>query len=48
MTNVLRLLLLIAAHCMKSVTFAAYYAMFALFTALYIFDPVGLWITGRK
>jgi hypothetical protein len=39
---------LIGAHCLKNVTWAAYYTIFALIAALYVFDPVGLWITGSK
>lgn len=29
-------------------SWAAYYTVFALIAALYLFDPVGLWITGRR
>lgn len=47
MMNLMRILLLVGAHCLKSISWAAYYALFAFITALYIFDPVGLWITGR-
>jgi hypothetical protein len=46
--NLLRILLLVGAHCMKNVAWAAYYAIFALIATIYVFDPVGLWITGRK
>jgi flagellar biosynthesis protein FliP len=46
--NILRILLLVGAHCLKNIAWAAYYTAFALITALYVFDPVGLWITGRK
>lgn len=46
--NLLRILLLVGAHCMKNVAWAAYYAIFALIATVYVFDPVGLWITGRK
>lgn len=48
MFNILRIILLIGAHCLKSMSWAAYYTVFAFIAALYIFDPVGLWITGRS
>jgi hypothetical protein len=48
MFSFLRLLLLVGAHCLKNIAWAAYYAIFALIAALYVFDPVGLWLTGRK
>lgn len=47
MFNFLRLILLAGAHCLKNITWAAYYTIFALIAALYVFDPVGLWLTGR-
>lgn len=48
MYSLLRVILLVASHCMRSAAWAAYYTIFALITAFYVFDPVGLWITGRK
>jgi hypothetical protein len=48
MFSFLRLLLLVGAHCLKNIAWAAYYAIFALIATLYVFDPVGLWLTGRK
>ena len=48
MFSLMRLILIIGAHCLKNVTWAAYYTIFALVAALYVFDPVGLWISGRS
>lgn len=48
MFSFLRLILLIGAHCLKNITWAAYYTIFALIAALFAVDPVGLWISGRK
>jgi hypothetical protein len=48
MFNILRIILLIAAHCSSRILLVAYYTLFALIASLYIFDPVGLWIIGRK
>jgi len=48
MFSILRVLFLVGAHCLKNITWAAYYTIFALIAALYVFDPVGLWITGSK
>lgn len=47
MLNVMRILLLLGAHCLKNVTWAAYYTIFALIAGLFAFDPVGLWISGH-
>jgi hypothetical protein len=47
MLNIMRILLLLGAHCLKNITWAAYYTIFALITAFLVVDPVGLWITGR-
>jgi hypothetical protein len=45
--GMIRILLLVGAHCLKNIAWAAYYTVFALIATLYVFDPVGLWITGR-
>jgi len=47
MFNIIRLLSLIGAKCMDVVTWVVLYIIYALISALYSFDPVGLWITGR-
>lgn len=47
MFSIIRVLLLLGAHCLKNITWAAYYTIFALIAALFAVDPVGLWITGR-
>ena len=48
MYGIIRLILLLAAHCLKSLSWAAFYVIFALIAALFTVDPIGLWITGRK
>ena len=48
MFNIIRILSLLGAKCMTSVIWVIQYIIFALISALYSFDPVGLWITGRK
>ena len=47
MFNIIRLLSLIGAKCMDVVAWVILYIIYALISALYSFDPVGLWITGR-
>ena len=47
MFNIIRLLSLLGAKCMDVVTWVVLYIIYALISALYSFDPVGLWITGR-
>jgi hypothetical protein len=42
-----RLILLCAAYFCVNQNFAVFYSLFALFGALYLVDPVGLFITGR-
>ena len=48
MYSIIRLILLVGAHCLKSLTWAAYYVIFALIAAIFVVDPVGLWLTGRS
>ena len=48
MFNIIRILSLIGAKCMSSIIWIIEYIIFALISALYSFDPVGLWITGRS
>ena len=48
MTTFFRIVLLLVSYCCVQSTWAALYAVFALISALYGFDPVGLWITGRN
>lgn len=45
--NILRIFMLIMSNCLSYAAYAAYYSIFALVGALYMFDPVGLWIEGR-
>ena len=45
--NIIRILCLLGAKCMQSVSWVVQYIIFAFICALYSFDPVGLWITGR-
>jgi hypothetical protein len=47
MFNIIRIISLIGAKCMNSLAWIVQYIIFALICALYSFDPVGLWITGR-
>ena len=48
MFNLIRILSLLGAKCMTSIIWVLEYIIFALISALYSFDPVGLWITGRN
>ena len=48
MMNVFRFILLICAYFCKSGQLAGYYSVFAFISAILLFDPVGLWMTGRK
>ena len=48
MFNLIRLLSLIGAKCMNTVIWVIQYIIFALICALYSFDPVGLWMSGRN
>jgi hypothetical protein len=36
------------AQCMKAHSSASFYSVLALMNGLYSFDPVGLFVTGRK
>lgn len=45
--NIIQIIMLIVAQCLKSVSWAAFFAIFAFINALFVFDPVGLWIIGR-
>lgn len=46
--TIIRVLMLVVAHCLKGISWAAFYCVFAFLGTLYLFDPVGLWITGRS
>lgn len=48
MFNILRIIMLAGAKCLQSTSWMVQYIIFALICALLSFDPVGLWITGRK
>ena len=48
MMSFLRIMLLLAAYCCESVSWGALYSVFALLSAMYSFNPVGLFLTGRK
>ena len=48
MMFLLRILLLVVAHCCLNSSFAALYSVFALISGLYCFGPVGLFIVGRN
>lgn len=45
--NILRIIMLVGARCMESISWIVQYIIFAIICALYSFDPVGLWVTGR-
>lgn len=40
-------MLLVANYCID-MNFAIFYALFALYNALYLIDPIGLFVTGRN
>ena len=46
--NIIRIFSLIGAKCLDSTIWVIQYIIFALISALYGFDPVGLWISGRS
>lgn len=48
MFNILRIIMLAGAKCLQSTSWMVQYIIFALICALLSFDPVGLWMTGRK
>lgn len=48
MMFIIRIALVTAAFCCESVSWSSLYSVFALLSALYSLDPVGLFITGRK
>ena len=48
MMTFIRIILLVVSYCCVQSSWGALYAVFALFTAVYAFDPVGLFITGRN
>ena len=48
MFNIIRIFSLIGAKCMNTAIWVIQYIIFALICALYSFDPIGLWMTGRK
>ncbi len=39
--------MLLAANYCLDINFAIFYAVFALYNALYLIDPIGLFLTGR-
>lgn len=39
--------MLLAANYCLDINFAIFYAVFALYNALYLIDPIGLFITAR-
>ena len=46
--TIMRIVLLVVSYCCVQSSWAALYSVFALISALYAFDPVGLFITGRN
>jgi hypothetical protein len=44
----IRIIFLIISKCLKQHSSASFYSVLALMNALYVFDPVGLFITGRN
>jgi hypothetical protein len=48
MFNILRIIMLTAAQCLKSTSWMLQYVIFAIICALLSFDPVGLWVSGRR
>lgn len=46
--NILRIVMLVGSKCMESISWLIQYIIFVIICALFSFDPVGLWITGRN
>ena len=45
--TIMRIVLLLVSYCCAQSSWAALYSVFALISAVYAFDPVGLFLSGR-